>query len=85
MIALVFYFVLRGGLLNSSNFAETGVTVSVYGVSALAVLVGMFSHEAVAKLKALAETLFSKGTPSSGDVSTAAIEPANSSTQSDRE
>lgn len=58
VMALAFYFVLRGGLIgtNASNLDA----ISAHGISAIAVLVGMFSQQAVAKLKEVAETLFTK-------------------------
>jgi len=70
VIGLTFYLVLRGGLLSTSASADSSAsTISVYGVAGIAVLVGMFSHEAVAKLKELAETLFSKPSQGSAGVS----------------
>jgi len=74
VIGLTFYLVLRGGLLSTNASTDSGAgTISVYGVAGIAVLVGMFSHEAVAKLKELAETLFSK--PSQGTAGAAGAQP----------
>jgi hypothetical protein len=71
VIALAFYLVLRGGLIGSNAADQTTAKViSIYGMAGIAVLVGMFSQEAVAKLKVVAETLFSKAT------STATAQPA---------
>jgi len=54
-LALVFYLVIRGGFFSSS--AETGA-VNPLSFTALAGLVGMFSEQAVLKLKNIAETVF---------------------------
>jgi hypothetical protein len=59
-LAIVFYLVIRGG------FFSPGATVeqtSPFGFAALAGLVGMFSEQAVLKLKELAETLLTKPKP----------------------
>ncbi|TFH47211.1 MAG: hypothetical protein E4G94_00650 [ANME-2 cluster archaeon] len=56
-LALVFYFIMRGG------FFSTDATVqqtSPFGFVALAALVGLFSEQAVGKLKEVAETLLIK-------------------------
>jgi hypothetical protein len=74
VISLAFYLVLRGGLIGSNGANQTSSTViSIYGMAGIAVLVGMFSQEAVAKLKEVAETLFSKATSTT---SAAAAQPA---------
>jgi hypothetical protein len=53
-LALVFYFVLRGGLFSpQATIQET----SPFGFAALAGLVGMFSDQAAEKLKEVATTL----------------------------
>jgi hypothetical protein len=59
VVALAFYLVLGGGLVQAGS-ASTAGTASVYAMAGLSVLVGMFSHEAVTKLKEVAETFFSK-------------------------
>lgn len=54
-LALVFYFVIRGGLLSTGSSAES---ISVFGIAAVAGLVGMFSKEATDKLGELFKSLF---------------------------
>ncbi len=56
-LGLLFYFVIRGGFFSAS--AESDVT-SPFGFAALAGLVGLFSEQAVLKLKQVAETLLAK-------------------------
>jgi hypothetical protein len=59
-LALVFYLVIRGG------FFSPGATIqdtSPFGFAALAALVGMFSEQAVLKLKEVAETLLTRPEP----------------------
>jgi hypothetical protein len=54
-LALVFYFVIRGGLLSANTSAGE---VSIYGITAIAGLVGMFSKQATDKLGEVFNTLF---------------------------
>ncbi|MBQ0959031.1 hypothetical protein KAK06_08665 [Ideonella sp. 4Y11] len=54
-LALIFYFVVRGGLLSTNAAASE---MSVYGVAAVAGLVGMFSKQATDKLRELFDNLF---------------------------
>lgn len=54
-LATLFYFVLRAGLFSPSSQTKT---TSPYGFAALAALVGMFSEQAVEKLKTVAEQFF---------------------------
>ena len=54
-LALIFYFVVRGGLLSTGAAATD---VSVFGVAAVAGLVGMFSKQATDKLRELFDNLF---------------------------
>jgi hypothetical protein len=54
-LALVFYFVIRGGLLSVST--EAG-DISIFGITAVAGLVGMFSKQATDKLGEVFDTLF---------------------------
>ena len=61
-LGLVFYFVIRGGFFSPAATIEQ---TSPFGFAALAGLVGMFSEQAVLKLKEVAETLLSK--PSAGE------------------
>ena len=56
-LALVFYFVFRGGFFSPQAQVEQ---TSPFGFVALASLVGLFSEQAVLKLKELSETLLSK-------------------------
>jgi hypothetical protein len=57
VLAVLFYFVVRGGFFSpEAGFAET----SPFGFAALAAMVGMFSEQAVLKLKEISETLLSK-------------------------
>jgi hypothetical protein len=59
-LALVFYFVIRGGLFSpQAKIADT----SPFGFAGLSALVGLFSEQAVLKLKEVAETLLSKPSP----------------------
>jgi len=56
-LALVFYLVVRGGFFSpQSSFQQT----SPFGFAAFAALIGMFSSQAVLKLKDVAEVLLSK-------------------------
>ena len=54
-LALVFYFVVRGGLLSAGAGADA---VNPFGIAAVAGLVGMFSKQATDKLEELFDTLF---------------------------
>lgn len=54
-LALIFYFVLRGGLLATAASAND---MSPYGIAAMAGLAGMFSKQATDKLRELFDNLF---------------------------
>jgi hypothetical protein len=54
-LALVFYFVVRAGLLSTSTNAEE---ISVFGIAAVAGMVGMFSKQASDKLEEVFKNLF---------------------------
>jgi hypothetical protein len=54
-LAVLFYFVVRGGLLSAQ--AQSGA-VNPYGIAGLAALVGLFSKQATDKLREVFETLF---------------------------
>ena len=54
-LALVFYFVIRGGLLSVSSGADV---MSPYGIAAVAALVGLFSKQATDKLEEVFTTMF---------------------------
>ena len=56
-LALVFYFVIRGGFFSPEATIEQ---TSPFGFAGLGALVGMFSEQAVLKLKEVAETLLAK-------------------------
>jgi len=56
-IALIFYFVIRGGFFSPQATVQQ---TSPYSFVALASLVGLFSEQAVLKLKDVFETLFTK-------------------------
>jgi hypothetical protein len=56
-LATLFYLVLRAGLFSPSD--KTTAT-SPYGFAALSALVGLFSDQAVEKLKTIAEQLFQR-------------------------
>ncbi len=56
-IALVFYLVIRGGFFSPQVSVEA---TSPFGFAALSALIGMFTEEAVVKLKQIAETVLAK-------------------------
>ena len=59
-LAVVFYLVIRGGFFSpQAGFKQT----SPFGFAAMGALVGMFSDQAVLKLKQIAETVFQKPQP----------------------
>lgn len=62
-LALVFYFVIRGGFLSTTGGGED---INPYGIAALAGLVGMFSKQATDKLSEVFGTLF-RAAPGEGD------------------
>jgi hypothetical protein len=62
-LAVLFYFVSRGGLVSAG---AKGDALSVFGIAAGAGVVGMFSKQAADKLKEVADNLFRVGT-SQGD------------------
>lgn len=55
-LALVFYFLIRGGILSLTG--STTDTPNIYGMTAIAALVGMFSKQATDKLDDVFDTLF---------------------------
>ena len=57
-LALLFYFVLRGGFFSVSAGSEA---VNPYGVAALSGLAGMFSKQAMEKLKTTFDSIFKTG------------------------
>jgi len=63
-LSLVFYIVIRGGLLAGQlGGGDITESMSPIGFTAVGVLVGMFSEQAILKLKDVADTLFSKPKP----------------------
>lgn len=64
VLALVFYFAARGGLLAGTSGAEN---LSPYGIAALAGLAGMFSKQATDKLREVFENLFKTDKPPRAD------------------
>ena len=54
-LALGFYFVLRGGFLNTSAEAPN---INLYGVMTIAILTGLFTDTATLKMKEVFEVLF---------------------------
>ena len=54
-LALVFYFIIRGGFFTLSSDVSA---VSPYGIAGISGLVGMFSKQAIDKLKEVFENLF---------------------------
>ncbi|HEY41406.1 MAG TPA: hypothetical protein G4O18_06060 [Dehalococcoidia bacterium] len=56
-LGLAFYFVIRGGFFAAGTDV---LDLSPYGFMAMAFLVGMFSEQAVARLKRVAEAFFAR-------------------------
>ena len=56
LLSVIFYVVFRGGLMTTA--AATSASMNVYGILALAGLVGMFSDKATAKLKEIFDAAF---------------------------
>jgi len=54
-LALIFYFLIRGGFLSTGSDASN---ISIFGITALAGLVGMFHKKATDKLKEVFDSLF---------------------------
>lgn len=59
-LALIFYFVIRGGFLAGGT---TSGEINKFGIAAVAGLVGMFSKQATDKLRELFDTLFKTEKP----------------------
>jgi hypothetical protein len=62
VLATIFYIIIRAGFLPSSGGTQA-IPNTPYGFAALGALVGLFSEEAVLKLKQVAETVFSSTPP----------------------
>ncbi|MDX1501538.1 MAG: hypothetical protein R3325_04180 [Thermoanaerobaculia bacterium] len=54
-LAVIFYLVLRGGLLTANAGSES---LSYFGIAAISGLVGLFTHKAATKLSEVFDTLF---------------------------
>jgi hypothetical protein len=64
-LAVIFYVVVRGGFFSpQATFEQT----SPFGFAALAAMVGLFSEQAVLKLKQVAETVLTKPAPGNDNV-----------------
>jgi hypothetical protein len=64
-MGLVFYLVIRAGFFSpEANVDQT----SPFGFAALAALVGLFSEQAILKLKDVSETVFTKGEVRKDDI-----------------
>ncbi len=64
-MGLVFYLVIRAGFFSPQAHVEE---TSPFGFAALAALVGLFSEQAVLKLKDVSETVFTKGEVRKDDI-----------------
>ena len=85
-LALLFYLVLRGGLIvptlpNSANSPNPTQLLNPYGFAALAAMAGLFSKQATDKLREIFETLFTPQRPvKRSDPLTPAAKPSIDST-----
>ena len=70
VLATVFYVIIRAGFLPSSGGTQN-IPSTPYGFAALGTLVGLFSEEAVLKLKQVAETVFARTVPGKDHAATA--------------
>lgn len=57
-IALIFYFLLRGGLLLVSTVPDVRTGINPFGIAAIVSLAGMFSKQATDKLSEVFDSLF---------------------------
>jgi hypothetical protein len=57
-LALLFYLVLRGGLIMPNGGTPDATNINVYGIAAISAMAGMFSRQATDKLREVFETLF---------------------------
>lgn len=66
-LALLFYLVLRGGLivpsLPNGSTADTAHFLNPYGIAAISAMAGMFSKQATDKLREIFDTLFQTRDP----------------------
>ena len=71
-LSVMFYFVIRGGFFSpQSDFSQT----SPFGFAALSAMVGLFSEQAVLKLKQVAETILSKPEQGADPTTPKKVEP----------
>lgn len=73
-LALVFYFVIRGGFLTTSGGAKD---INPYGIAALSGLVGMFSKQATDKLSEVFGTLFRAAAGEGDDKRSGSLHPVD--------
>jgi hypothetical protein len=66
VLALLFYFVFRGGFITVGVQNDAASLLNPFGIAALAALVGMFSKTATDKLQEVFTTLF-RPAPGAGD------------------
>jgi len=83
----VFYLVFRGGLFSSSTQATAA---NPYGFAAVAALVGLFSEQAMEKLKQIAQEMFAEAPKfepdhfeDSKDTGTSTVPPAEADSEDD--
>jgi hypothetical protein len=57
-LALLFYFVVRGGLLSAATLRNETGDLNIFGIISFAALAGLFSKQAVDKLSEVFDTLF---------------------------
>lgn len=67
LLALLFYIVLRGGLVTTQ---ASSTDLNIYGFAAIAALVGLFSEQATVKLRNIFEALFTKSESASDPLKT---------------
>jgi hypothetical protein len=58
LLGLVFYFVFRGGLLATVQTGVEGKELNKWALAGLGALVGLFSKNAIEKLREVFDTLF---------------------------
>jgi hypothetical protein len=88
-LALLFYLVLRGGLIvpslpNAPSAADTTHLVNPYGIAAISAMAGMFSKQATDKLREIFDTLFRTREPVTRADPLLPAKPAISSTEPPR-
>jgi len=73
-LALIFYFVIRGGLFSAGSDATQ---ISIFGIAAISGMVGMFSKNATDKLKEVFDNLFKTEKGQGDDARTDKLEDNN--------